>query len=649
MPSRAISGKPGGGKSYLAVSWLIDELVNTERPIVTNLHLNEEGLADYLAKHYPDKEIDVYKRITRLDVPKAEQHAKMSAFWRYRGNGLILPNISDDDIKKGVRPDEEAFGGGVAYYLDELHKFLNARQWAQTGPLLLWYITQHRHFGDDVVWISQKILFVDAQWRGVTQDYTYVRNFSKEKWRGFTKGEKFHADTFLEPFTGMQTPQESKDFKPDFEGIGNCYHTSIAEGQADKGKKQKGLPIWLLYVGVGLIALIVCLLFIYGPGAVSKWLIGGNEVKTEELRRQMGVNNPSAPAVVGNKRNPGSAPLDTPNLAKELINLAVPLQNITAGEALSSFTQTSGQTTSDISLHASPFGNALIVTGTNLQNVMATVEAVKLMDQAKPVTIMVQAVVLRTVKGRSSSVGVWQSLQEVIAGGGFGLGSISFDPVAGIVSMGSITAAQEVIRILGSQNVGRNSFLVESRPILAATSGQEAWFTSGKEVPVSTTTQNVNNSQTSVSYKAVQFSLGVLPSLMPDGAITVNLKQSNGDVVSTSVIDGNQVPTVASQSLFTRLTLREGQIAIIGGISVTTKTDDKAGFPLLGQIPPLSWVFGKRDTLNEESELLIMLTVYRVPDGVNPMQVRKAIPVKQFAQNARTVGAAGQASKNRKK
>lgn len=632
MASRAISGKPGGGKSYYAVKLLCDELQSTDRHIVTNLELVEEGIAAYLAKA-GRSDIDVYSRITRIDLPKAEEARKVSEFWRYRSGGVILPAISDQDIKAGIRPDVASFGPGVHYFLDELHKFLNSRQWANTGPLLLWYISQHRHFGDDVTWITQHVPNVDKQWRSVTQDYTYCRNHSKEKFRGFVKDSNFHIETYLEPYTGTQTLQESATLKPDWAGIGSCYHTSIAHGAADKGQRAKGLPVWVLYAAVVVAALLLALGFMYGPGWVSRLMISKSADDAEKIRARMGLTSPASPsgvaAVGSGVRLPspaGGAPLETPKL-QDIFNLGVVLEGITSSEVVSSLG--TSQIQGDVVVRPSPFGNAVVVSGTNWQNVVATVETVKLLDRSRAEMVMLQAVVLRTTKGRSSNVGVWHTLQDVVADGGFGLGNIAFDPVAGLVTFGSITAAQEVIRIMGSQNVGRYGFAVESRPVLAAVSGQEAWFTSGREVPVPVTTQNVANAQTSVQFKKVQFSFGVTPSVLPSGRIALKITQSNDDIVGSAEVGGNTVPTIATQSLTTRIELQEGQVAVLGGISLKNEGDDSNSFPILGAIPPLSWVLGNRDKRREESELLVVITAFRVPEGANPLPVRRAEPVKE--------------------
>lgn len=623
MASRAISGKPGGGKSYYATKLVIDELITTERCVVTNLELREEGIVDYLSKR-GRTDIDVYSRVVRIS------DEQVPSFWRYRGNGLVLPDVESSDIKNGVRPDVHSFGPGVHYFLDELHKFLNSRQWATTGPLLLWYISQHRHFGDDVTWITQHVQNVDKQFRSVTQDYTYVRNFGKEKFRGLTKGSSFRVSTYLEPFTGNQTAQESFSLKPDWKGIGACYHTSIAHGSADKGQKAKGFPVWILYAGVILVAVFVSVFFIFGPEAISRWMVGKQQRETAEVQARM------RPAAVGNStRVPvGGAPLDTPPIGgpdrKEQLpaTIVIDLEHCSASEMVARFSQAGPL--AGVSVFPSPVGAGVVVSGPSVQSVVVAADVVKKLDQAS-VTVCLQAVVLRRSTGRGSNVGVWESLREVVKGGGFGLGDVRFDPLTGVVTFGSVTAAQEVIRILGSQSVRRYGFSVENRPRLSVSSGSNATFSSGREIPVPVTTSNGLSNQTSVNFKAVQFSLDVRPSVLPSGRIVLEITQSNDDVIGTAQVGGDAVPTVATQRLVTRLELQPGQLAVLGGAEVRSNSDESRAVPVLGAVPPFSWIFGNRDKARESSELVVALTAYTLPNGLNPARIERAEEVKSIS------------------
>lgn len=263
MSSHAISGKPGGGKSYYSVSLIIKELLSTKRPIVTNIPLNLIAMQNYF-EHVLESPIDVYERITILTPDQ------FGDFWRFRGNGFLAENITPKQFADGMRPDWDLYPqGGVAYFLDEVHEYLNSRQWASTGPLLLYYIAKHRHLGDDVFWITQSVMNVDKQWRSTTQDYSYCRNWSKEKFKGFVKGKGFACYVYLEPFTGSQIEQEYFKFNLDPE-IAKCYSTSIAGQSADVNQKLKGFNIKFLYLGFAIV-LFLCLLALF---IFPKYLFG---------------------------------------------------------------------------------------------------------------------------------------------------------------------------------------------------------------------------------------------------------------------------------------------------------------------------------------------------------------------------------------
>ncbi|MCX6972256.1 MAG: hypothetical protein NTV93_19185 [Verrucomicrobia bacterium] len=629
MASRAISGRPGGGKSLYSVKLLLRELFETERPIVTNLPLRLENIVKYCLAHDRD-DIDVYSRIQILpddDVPE---------FWRFRGNGVEpLPVCSNEQYKKGERPAfDSVLPGGVCYFIDEVHDFLNSRNWQKTGDGCLYYISKHRHLGDDVFWITQAVKNVDSQFRSVTQDYTYCRNYAKEKYRGFTKGKYFTASTYLEPLTWAQLHlngdyQESEKFTLDKE-IANCYWTSKQKLKADSGDSAKGINIKWVFGGIGLICVLLILVAIYGPGLFVRKLINDPVKKVNaNLTASMAGNGSVSIGGVAGKYDPSraGAPLSTPPIgspAKDVFSVGVPLNSITAREVLENMVSGS---TFGVNVVGSPFGNSVILTGDNFQNVTAIAETVRLMDRAKPETIVLQAVILRVNKGKGSTLGIWGTLQAVVAANGFGLGNLSFDPVSGLVTMGSITAAQEVVRLLGANDVSKYGFTVESRPMLSATSGQEAWFTSGREIPVPVTTQGNVNSQTSVNFKRVLFSFGVRPSVLPGDRIALSINQTNDDVIGSAEVGGNPVPTIATQSLYTRIELQEGQIAILGGIEVTNKGDEQSGLPLVGRIPGLSLLFGNRKKSDEKSELVVAITAFKVPSGANPFPVRKAEPV----------------------
>ena len=277
-----VMGKPGGGKGLFVMQKLVDELRNGQRPIVTNLAVKlhpwvrdgmgkhgkaEIGLLQYLQSKF-GQTFDAERRIYVL--PDEE----MPNFYGLRPNGEMQRADLVRDTKGRVRSFDTGLAvrnGGVFYLLDEVWKFWGARNWQETGEGVHSYSAQHRKFGDDVLLVSQTVKQVDSQIRSLCQDFTLVRNRFKERIGLFRQPGVFTVDVYLEPPGPTVRPMQSFPFLLDAEGLGACYDTSagvgiMGQGGADLGERRKGLPFWLLVLGI---------LGVAGLMSSLPWLIGG--------------------------------------------------------------------------------------------------------------------------------------------------------------------------------------------------------------------------------------------------------------------------------------------------------------------------------------------------------------------------------------
>lgn len=333
MSVKFISGKPGGGKSYYALTIVIHELRTTNRMIVTNLAINLPVLCAYLQDKF-GKDFYARWRIRFID------HQEAAEFFRFYGYGpdlkdKITVQEFDTDRGKGTRklldysprakvPEAIGFpdvtppfrpNGGVLYVLDEVHEFFNARRWQTTGDEALHYLSQHRKLGDDVICISQSINNIDKQFRSVGQDYTYVRNHAKEAlpmFHGLVRSVRaFHRQTYLEPYTGTGSTlgvQEDKWFTLDPK-LAECYNTAAGVGVqgagADTKEKRSGLPPWAPLILLALGAWCVW----YLPDFVGRKAAGTNTA-------QRFLNGEKPPAVT-NKTTLADRPLANQTRSQE--------------------------------------------------------------------------------------------------------------------------------------------------------------------------------------------------------------------------------------------------------------------------------------------------------------------------------------------
>ena len=81
-----------------------------------------------------------------------------------------------------------------------------------------------------MVCITQSVNNVDKQFRSVAQDYTYLRNLSKQRAGFFRLPALFVRSTYAQPATPASAPMESGTFRLDVSGLAACYDTAKGVG-----------------------------------------------------------------------------------------------------------------------------------------------------------------------------------------------------------------------------------------------------------------------------------------------------------------------------------------------------------------------------------------------------------------------------------
>jgi zona occludens toxin len=129
-----IAGKPGGGKSYEAVKNHVIPALEQKRKVVTNLPLQIE--------HFED----VYGEEIASLIEVVE--------YNFHEYGTIRPFSKAEDFLKYDDWKNEK-GQGVFFVIDECHLSMpNGKVTPQTTALLE-YLSMHRHYGHDILLITQ--------------------------------------------------------------------------------------------------------------------------------------------------------------------------------------------------------------------------------------------------------------------------------------------------------------------------------------------------------------------------------------------------------------------------------------------------------------------------------------------------------------
>lgn len=262
-----IAGKIGGGKSLYALRQIVWELRHTTRTVVTNMSIKVDELAAYMHSKY-----DVGGIQQRIRLLSDEQSAH---FWRHRGwlsdegrwfDLLYEPKPGQNLVLQASEDELKRSPGACLYVIDEAHLLFNSREWAKNGNKAIWYLSQHRKMGDDVIAVTQFPDNLDKQFRVLAQDVTMIRNLSNETRWGFRGPRRFIQETFPQWPIGPNTSAMTHGtFLLDVDGLAACYDTSAGVGitgrmDADKRAKRKGLPWWALPIPALGIAVLLFLL-----------------------------------------------------------------------------------------------------------------------------------------------------------------------------------------------------------------------------------------------------------------------------------------------------------------------------------------------------------------------------------------------------
>jgi type II secretory pathway component GspD/PulD (secretin) len=152
--------------------------------------------------------------------------------------------------------------------------------------------------------------------------------------------------------------------------------------------------------------------------------------------------------------------------------------------------------------------------------------------------------------------------------------------------------------------IQKNRAHVLASPSIATLNGKEAKIIIGERFPyLETTTTPTGNTQTT-RFIDVGTSLKVTPMVSPDGWITMKVHPEVSSV-SASLAAGPRITTREADST---IRVRDNETIIIGGL--INKKDDrtKGGVPFLRSIPVVGWIFSKRSSDLEETELTVFIT-----------------------------------------
>ncbi len=167
-----------------------------------------------------------------------------------------------------------------------------------------------------------------------------------------------------------------------------------------------------------------------------------------------------------------------------------------------------------------------------------------------------------------------------------------------------------------------------AEPNLTAVSGETATFVAGGEFPVlngfscstATTASTTQTCQPSIDFKKFGVSLNFTPVVLSEGRISLKVMTEVSDLSSNNSLTINvpgttqnaTVPSIRTRRAETTVEIPSGgSLAMAGMIQNSTKQSIN-GLPGLAELPVLGALFKSRDYINQQTELMVLVTPYVV-------------------------------------
>jgi type II secretion system protein D len=154
-------------------------------------------------------------------------------------------------------------------------------------------------------------------------------------------------------------------------------------------------------------------------------------------------------------------------------------------------------------------------------------------------------------------------------------------------------------------------FKVLSRPAIYAANNKKAVITSGRRIPVPTSSitdlANSSNVRTNITFQDVVLKLEVIPLINSNKEVNLTIAQVNDNVVGQQQVADNTVPIIATERLVTTVTVPNRNTIVLGGL--ITESEDKAtsGIPYISRIPVIGHAFKTTKTKKNRKELLVFI------------------------------------------
>jgi type IV pilus assembly protein PilQ len=240
------------------------------------------------------------------------------------------------------------------------------------------------------------------------------------------------------------------------------------------------------------------------------------------------------------------------------------------------------------------------------------------LDTPEP-QVMIEARIIETTKQFSRDFGIqwgFSGLADAAHGNTSGLIFPNNGTVDGGVNLGNggnngairfrlgnvLNTFNLDIALQAAENEGLVHIL--SAPKVATLNNQQASIQSGVQIPI----QTVANNTVTVQYVNATLRLDVTPQVTAEGTVMMQISITKREPQLAFLVPGATNAPISTKEASTRLLVRDGATAVIGGIYKVSNDQGEDRVPGLANIPIIGHLFKNKSRSESNDELLIFIT-----------------------------------------
>jgi type IV pilus assembly protein PilQ len=251
-------------------------------------------------------------------------------------------------------------------------------------------------------------------------------------------------------------------------------------------------------------------------------------------------------------------------------------------------------------------------------NMDAVLSLIDLLDAPEP-QVMIEARIVETTKRFSRELGVkWgvNAIADAAHGNTTGLVfPATGTGTGGVNLLGNATAGTLDLKLgnlLNTFNLdvalaaaeSEGLITILSAPKVATLNNQRAEIQSGLEIPI----QTILNNTVTVQFINATLRLDVVPYVTAEGTVEMDIDISKREPQLAFLVPGATNAPISTKDARTKLIVRDGGTAVIGGIYQVTGQSGEDRIPGLSNIPLIGHLFKHKTRDEENDELLIFIT-----------------------------------------